>query len=107
MDDDRCVARCGVLEKARTEQLIAEEFLNRLAEVLPVGIVRTDAEGECTYVNERWCGLTGLDRRQALGDGWAQALHPGGRARIFAKWKEVSAEAGAFAEEFRFRAPGA
>jgi len=38
-----------------------------LAAHTPVGIFVSSAEGDCLYVNQRWCELTGLSREQALG----------------------------------------
>ena len=39
----------------------------------------------CTFVNERWCELTGLSFDEALGDGWFAALHPDDRERVLGR----------------------
>ena len=53
-----------------------------LAKVAPVGIAHTTADGQCVYVNERWCELTGFTAAAALGEGWAQAVHPEDRVAV-------------------------
>jgi len=47
-----------------------------LSELAPVGIVQADAEGTCTFVNGRWCRLTGQTVDQALGRSWLASVHP-------------------------------
>jgi PAS domain S-box-containing protein len=74
-----------------------------LARASPVGIFRTDAKGRCLYVSERWCAIAGLTAEQARGDGWAAALHPDDRARVFAAWREAVAADRPFHAEYRFR----
>ena len=41
-----------------------------LIKTLPVGIFRTDVQGNYVYVNERWCEITGLTPEEAYGEGW-------------------------------------
>src|ERR1700689_2186698 len=60
----------------------ADELVRMLAQIAPVGIVQTDAEGQCVFVNDRWCALTGTTVSQALGAGWSDALHPGDVERV-------------------------
>jgi PAS domain S-box-containing protein len=52
-----------------------------IAEGLPALIRRSDAEGRCTYVNRAWLSLTGRQREEQLGYGWAEVVHPEDRAR--------------------------
>lgn len=74
-----------------------------LAEAVPVGIFRTDTEGHCLYVNERWCQMTGLTFAEAQEDGWAQTLHPDDRDRVFAKWYDCAQHNLPFQSEYRFQ----
>ena len=48
----------------------------------PLGLVRADVHGSCTYVNPRFESITGLTREQALGRGWIGAVHPEDRAKL-------------------------
>jgi len=46
----------------------------------PLGLLRADATGHCTYVNRTFEFITGLTREEALGDAWMRAVHPNDRA---------------------------
>ena len=76
-----------------------------LAKVAPVGIFRTDAQGNCIYVNERWCKLAGMSSSEALGEGWGRALHPEDRERVFTEWYQAAENRTAFHSEVRFQRP--
>jgi diguanylate cyclase (GGDEF)-like protein/PAS domain S-box-containing protein len=45
----------------------------------PLGLLRADHTGHCTYVNRTFEAITGLTREEALGDAWMRAVHPGDR----------------------------
>ncbi|MEV4778811.1 diguanylate cyclase domain-containing protein [Burkholderia sp. LMU1-1-1.1] len=45
----------------------------------PLGLIRADAAGHCTYVNRTFEFITGLRREEALGDAWMRAVHPSDR----------------------------
>jgi PAS domain S-box-containing protein len=77
-----------------------------LRSVSPVGIFRTDADGECLDVNTRWCEITGLEREESLGQGWAKALHPDDHERITKGWSRAIREDRSFETKFRFQRPG-
>ncbi|MCZ4306496.1 PAS domain-containing protein [Zoogloeaceae bacterium G21618-S1] len=95
-----------------TEQKLAErrirdsEFRFRaIASLAPVGIFRTDTQGQMTYGNSRLCAITGVDLKQALGDGWVQALHPDDRERVHAAWQTMLDTRQPFHSEYRFQRP--
>ncbi|HEX2099857.1 MAG TPA: PAS domain S-box protein, partial [Candidatus Synoicihabitans sp.] len=54
----------------------SEERFRTLASHAPVGIFLSDQQGDCVYVNERWCEMAGMSHEEALGQGWVMALHP-------------------------------
>jgi PAS domain S-box-containing protein len=54
----------------------SEERFRLIASTAPVIIWMSDADQQGTYINEAWTSLTGLPQEAALGDRWAQALHP-------------------------------
>jgi PAS domain S-box-containing protein len=91
-----------VHEGAQREAL--EQF-RTLAALAPVGIFRSDAQGDCTYVNDRWLRYAGFPIEQALGKGWAAALHPEDRDRVSAEWSEAMNGKRDFVSEYRFRTP--
>jgi len=99
------VIRAGLAHPAVASFQSGEELFEALAAHTPVGIFISSAEGGCLYVNERWCELTGLSPEQALGDGWASALHPDDAARVNREWAEAGAHGRDSVVEYRFVRP--
>jgi len=58
-----------------------------LARISPVGIFRADANGATTYVNPKWCEISGLSYDDALGDGWLAAVHPNDKENLSEGWR--------------------
>jgi PAS domain S-box-containing protein len=95
----------NIRERERMEAALCENELRlrNLTQVTPVGIFRTDAQGQCLYVNETWQSMTGLSLQQALGDGWLQALHPDDRERVFLAWQQSTQAQQNSTVEYRFQ----
>ncbi|WP_019514976.1 PAS domain S-box protein [Sphingomonas sp. Mn802worker] len=93
-----------VTDRLAFEQALkeSEHRFQTLADLAPVGIFRTDAAGGLTYANRAWYVLAGLTPDEAAGDGWASAVHPDDRAKVFADWQATAATSGNFRGEFRF-----
>jgi PAS domain S-box-containing protein len=66
----------------------SERRFRALAEQAPVGIYETDGTGQFTYVNHRWCAMTGWSAAMVLQKNWAQTLHPEDREAVLAGWQE-------------------
>jgi PAS domain S-box-containing protein len=102
---------CGIsaditaLKRAEASLRESEHRFRSLAVVSPTGIFRTNAAGDCLYVNQRWCEITGLTPEQGAGQGWTQALHPEDRERVFAEWSQAVAEGRVFKSEYRLKRP--
>lgn len=79
------------LDLAQTALAQSRERFRVLAKLAPVGIVQLNAEGLCTYANDRWCELTGMTAHDAIGAGWADALHPDDAVRIEREWAVAAA----------------
>ena len=95
-----------------TERKLAEEALleselryQTLAEVSPVGIFRTDSEGFTTYVNKRWCEISGLSAEKAQGYGWLNAVHPDDREKLSRNWLEAVQVHSDSRKDYRFLKP--
>lgn len=80
-----------------------ERRFRMLVRSAPVGIFLTDAEGNCLYVNDCWCQLTGLTSEQAVGSGWFQALHPDDHDRVLQAWRLAVEACSEFVAEHRFQ----
>ncbi|NER25837.1 MAG: EAL domain-containing protein [Symploca sp. SIO1C2] len=57
-----------------------------LANLSPIGLFRTDADGQFQEVNQHWCEMAGITPSEALGEGWLQAIHPDDQERVFRDW---------------------
>jgi PAS domain S-box-containing protein len=97
---------------ALTERKTLEEALQKsealfrgLSESSPVGIFFNDANGNCTYTNERWQKIYGLSLEESLGDGWSRGIHPEDRASVFAGWITDAQAGREFSREFRILTP--
>ena len=76
-----------------------------LTAAVPVGIFRTDKEGNCLYVNQRWCEIAGLTSEEALGMGWVRAIHPDDGDRVGSEWYRTAEVGEPFRLEYRFQTP--
>jgi len=92
-------------ERQQTEAALRESDRRyaTLTEVAPVGIFWFNAAGECTYVNPRWCELTGSPAEAAMGTGWLDTIHPQDRDSTLTAWHQW-VEAGAPGTPFQHEA---
>jgi PAS domain S-box-containing protein len=99
---------CGfaedITERKKAEKALFEsqKVFETLTNMSPVGIFRTRADGYTTYVNQKWCELSGLTAEEALGDGWLNAVHPDDKNRVLSNWKIHSAKGEHSEAEYRF-----
>lgn len=92
-------------KKTERELQESEKRYQTLANVSPVGIFHTNADGFTTYVNPTWCQISGLSEKEALGDGWLKAVHPEDREILKANW-QMSARLGVSSTtDYRFLHP--
>lgn len=95
--DDRVSAEVALRESERRYHTIAT--------ISPVGLFRTDALGNCLYVNDRWSEITGLKKHQSAGVGWFAAIHPEDRERVVTEWHQAASQNILFRSEYRFQRP--
>ena len=97
----------NITDKKKTETVIlkTKSQYQTLAEISPVGIFHTDAKGHTTYVNKRWCQISGLSFEQALGDGWFSAVHNDDKEDLMRSWHEASKIGETSLSEYRFVRP--
>ncbi|MBW8038581.1 MAG: PAS domain S-box protein [Planctomycetes bacterium] len=89
-------------ERSKRELHGTKERLETILSLSPAGIYMTDADGKCIFVNRSWCEMTGLPEKDVLGDGWAKALHPDDRDRVFSDWHENIKSGGVWENEYRY-----
>ncbi|KYC40843.1 hypothetical protein WA1_24800 [Scytonema hofmannii PCC 7110] len=81
------------------------QFYAALAELAPIGIFYTNADGQCLYVNPRWCFVAGITITEAQGEGWLDGLHPDDRQRVFSEWQQAAQSNLPFQSEYRMLRP--
>jgi len=94
-----------------TAQKRIEEELRRsetryqtLAEVSPVGIFRTDWQGNWFYANGRALRMAGL-KFEVLQENWPKAIHPEDLARVMTGWQAAVSAGVPHYSEHRFLRP--
>ncbi|HEX9152714.1 MAG TPA: PAS domain S-box protein, partial [Flavobacterium sp.] len=91
--------------KAEEAVFESEERYHTLTEVSPVGIFCTDTNGLTTYVNPRWCQISGLSYEEALGNGWLAAVHIEDKKMLFNGWENATFNQEISRSEYRFVRP--
>ena len=79
------------------------ELENLFCATVPVGIFRTDHNGKCTYINDKWTDITGLNAAQAMGDGWTDNLFDEDKKNVLHEWQQSIEENRPFEMEYRFQ----
>ncbi len=93
------------LKKAEEVLIESERLFHSLAQVSPVGIFKTNADGYTTYVNPKWSLLSGLSIENAIGFNWLRAVHPEDRKKLSKGWLESTKAQKASYSEYRFLHP--
>jgi len=87
------------MEKALKD---SEERFRTLCDSAPIGIFRTDSDGNNIYCNPRWEEITGMSAPEGRGKGWFEAVHPDDRAELNRDWLEVMASGRGYSHEHRY-----
>jgi PAS domain S-box-containing protein len=92
-------------ERERAEDALraSEHRFRTLARQAPVGIIALDMKARCTFVNERWCEMAGMEPDQACDQGWQDAIHPSDREALLAAFFEAVRDGKEVAAQFRMR----
>jgi PAS domain S-box-containing protein len=93
------------LKTALRLKIESDQRSQLFAQVAPVGIYYTDPKGNCQYINEKACEITGLTKDNALGSGWGQSLHPDDRGKVINHWVNSFQNTQIFEMEYRFLKP--
>ena len=80
-----------------------EERFRQLSNAVPQIVFVADRRGQVQFVSYRWVEVTGLRRRDAMGDAWLQAVHPDDRAGMVGKLREMVRIREVFQIEHRLR----
>jgi PAS domain S-box-containing protein len=92
------------LQIKEAEELIANKDIQyqTLTDNSPVGIFHTLIDGYTTFVNNRWCEISGVKKEDAIGWGWLSAVHPDDIKRVRQEWNLAVQEKRMSQVQYRF-----
>jgi len=99
----------GIVEDITARRRQDLELRTRQAELMaandasPLGLFRTDAAGQVTYVNRMFEMIAGAPMRAMLGHAWRDTIHPADRDAAVAAWNTALASRRHYQATFRFR----
>lgn len=68
----------------------SERRMRTLVGTAPIGIFELDPNGQCTFVNERYCEIVGVDGcEDVMGSQWTRLIHRDDRDAMFTYWSEA------------------
>ena len=91
------------LERAHAALLESDARMRLLTQLAPVGIMQTGMDGLSTFVNDRWCELTGMTEQEAVGASWSASFHPDDVERLEGEWVREAARNGELRTDCRLR----
>ena len=74
-----------------------------LAEGVPAGVLRTDADENCNFVNQEWLHITGMSSDEVQGKGWLQSVHPADYGWFHELYQGAFRRGNSFNSEYRIR----
>lgn len=89
-------------EIAEKAAKLGEARYATLTNLVPVGIFMTDTTGKTTFVNSKWSKITGVAKKDALGYGWIDAVHPEDKDSVLKGWEHNSDFESESYAEYRF-----
>ncbi|NEQ75511.1 MAG: PAS domain S-box protein [Okeania sp. SIO2C9] len=99
------IADISARKQAEIRLQESEQRYASLAMAAPVGIFRTDAMGNCTYINDRYSQISGLSPEMAMKDGWRKIIHSEDSDWVVTEWHKFVLESSQFQLECRFLQP--
>jgi len=92
-----------ITEQKRSAQAVkeSEERFRMMANLVPLTIWTTDANGYCNFLSVRWKEATGKSIEEGLGEGWVDLIHPEDRDNIRESWRKSFSAKKPFEARFR------
>ena len=88
--------------KTSEEVEFKEIQYKKLTDILPVGVFKTHIDGFTTFVNPKWCEISGLGVSEAVGNGWLKAVHPADIEQVKQGWETATTQKIISETEYRF-----
>ena len=105
-DTHSLIDKLGVqVELMLAEAVGSRERIRQLFRAMELPVFEADAQGMCVYVNPAYTAITGLAPSDAAGEGWALAVHPKDRDRVFRTWETTVQKGTDFGSVFTYVNP--
>lgn len=89
-------------KEAEQERQQIEARFEAISNASPLGIFVTNVDGDCVYVNPKFCEITGGPAEASYGRLWVGHIHPDDRDYIAKSWYRIATAGRTFDETFRF-----
>lgn len=93
------------LKEVESQLRQSENLFQTMALNLGVGIFKTDSKGYTTFVNPKYCEMTGLSASEAMGLGWLKNVHPDDKQKLNNNWANALLNKSEKVEDYRFINP--
>jgi PAS domain S-box-containing protein len=80
----------SIRKRAESALREGEAQMRAIANLVPDLLWRSDAQGQVQWYSERWFDYTGMSRPSALGQGWAEIIHPEDLPGTLEHWHEAT-----------------
>lgn len=90
-------------EQQRQDAMLREAYFHALIDASPVILWTTDADGQTTYLSQRWYDYTGRTPEQDLGVGWLDNVHPDDMERVRQTFDAACAAGTPYSADLRLR----
>ncbi len=96
-----------ITERNRVEEAlrVSEELFHTLCNSAPIGIFRTDSDGNNIYCSPGWENITGMSASEGMGMGWVRGIHPDDLEEHENAWNEAVAAGNIYSHEHRRLTP--
>ena len=96
-----------ITERKQAEEALreSEKLFHTLCDSAPIGIFRTDADGNNTYCSLGWEEITGMSASEGMGMGWVKGIHPDDLEEHRKVWDEAVATGHTYSHEHRRLTP--
>lgn len=81
----------------------SEARFRALTQAMPQLVWSCDPDINCTFASAQWLEATGQSDRDALGQGWLNAMHPEDLARVRRAWEVAAQSRQAFEADLRLK----
>jgi len=94
----------AIRESVEEYQKTSQE-LSALTHLVPVGIIRIDANWNCVYANDKWYEFSGLINEETTGQHWINALHSDEAKALLEELREALQMGNDYHKEIRLVSP--